>query len=881
MEHRMTPIEEFIRRTTRPRSVINYHPRGHARWDWDIADGWKVDYGLRRRDPIFTPIFIAILGSANVALWAGGPTLATVLSAIATTAVVAGVSYLMAPKPPKPEEMRHPLRQAIPYRLWGVGEARGAGAFMLWESKGDKLISVQAMIAHRINAYLQFYLNDDKVTVTDEIVGGIGKRYDDQRVFISQRLGLVPETPMERITDLLEGEGVWTENHRGDGQASLGMVCRAPEQEKMQTAFPYGPPSLTAVMELALVWDFRDEAQDPEDPETWVFSRNSALILCWHECFNPFGSKRDFRKAILPVLDMWQEEADVCDEDVPLAVGGTEKRYECGGIDSTKNDPKAATNAILASCDGWMCERGDGALLFVAGKFREKYVATITDADVVGYAMQHDVLFEEEINRLVPRFVYPATDYNTTDTDYFEDTAAQLVAGRVLPQEANFDWVLQWRQARRLGKREWTRIQEKKRGKIDLRLTGFNAVYAPWSRLTTPNMIPALNGKVISNRSSNLAVMKGGFQMNFTKMPNTPEDIDIWVPAEDEGAAPPVPVVTSAEDIPEPVIDTIVAITTGSTVILRVAIVEVPDLENTPVIRYRIKDIGGGNPGSWVEQRYPDYEAAAGLIVLDTNPVPTDELLQAQAAFINAKGDYSDWSSPAEEINSTLDTTVPLALVSVTAVGGMGNAVLTITSHNDTHLDAVNIYRVAAGGVLDKNTDPLLTASALRGATFTANIGDMTTANLLTTPDFSGVGAWSLGANWTIGSGVASKTSGGGNSIAQTATITSGINHRYKVNIVSISGSSLTPRLTGGTTVTGTAYTTSGIKYGSLSAVTGNTTYGLIGATATVCSIDDVVLFAETGNCVPQGSYDLHVFAVNRSGIESSTAVVAASIAII
>lgn len=658
MEHRMTPIEEFIRRVTRPRSVINYHPRGHARWDWDIADGWKVDYGLRRRDPIFTPIFIAILGSANVALWAGGPTLATVLSAIATTAVVAGVSYLMAPKPPKPEEMRHPLRQAIPYRLWGVGEARGAGAFMLWESKGDKLISVQAMIAHRINAYLQIYLNDDKVTVTDEIVGGIGKRYDDQRVFISQRLGLVPETPMERITNLLESEGVWTENHRGDGQASLGMICRAPEMDKMQSRFPYGPPSLTAVMQLALVWDFRDEAQDPEDPETWVFSRNSALILCWHECFNPFGSKRDFRKAILPVLDMWQEEADVCDEDVPLAVGGTEKRYECGGIDSTKNDPKVATNAILASCDGWMCERGDGALLFVAGKFREKYVATITDADVVGYAMQHDVLFEEEINRLVPRFVYPATDYNSTDTDYFEDVAAQLVAGRVLPQEANFDWVNQWRQARRLGKREWTRIQQKKRGKIDLRLTGFNAVYAPWSRLTTPNMIPALNGKVISNRSSNLALMKGGFQMNFTKMPDVPADIDIWVPETDEGAAPPIPIAASGEEIPVPDIDSIFAMANDTSAYIRVVIIDPIEESLTPVVRNRIKDTGDGSAGAWVEQKFPDAEPDAGLIVMNTNAVPTDTIMQVQAAFINSSGDTGEWSDIEDVLTSIAPATL-------------------------------------------------------------------------------------------------------------------------------------------------------------------------------------------------------------------------------
>ncbi|MCC7623182.1 hypothetical protein, partial [Klebsiella variicola] len=115
-----------------------------------------------------------------------------------------------------------------------------------------------------------------------------------------------------------------------------------------------------------------------------MFSKNSVLCLLWHECFNPFGTKRDYTRAILPVIDMWMEEADVCDEDVAKASGGTEKRYECNGFDSAERDPKAGTNAILATMDGWMADRGDGALLIVAGKVREKYIVEITDADILG-----------------------------------------------------------------------------------------------------------------------------------------------------------------------------------------------------------------------------------------------------------------------------------------------------------------------------------------------------------------------------------------------------------------------------------------------------------------------------------------------------------------
>ncbi|MBN9054240.1 MAG: hypothetical protein J0H80_10790, partial [Rhizobiales bacterium] len=190
-------------------------------------------------------------------------------------------------------------------------------------------------------------------------------------------------------------------------------------------------------------------------------------------------------------------EANICDEDIPRASGGTEKRYECNGWDTTENGPKAATNAILAACDGWICERGDGALLFTVGKFREDRVAVLTDADIIGHQIQYDVLFEDAINRLVPKFTYPATDYTTSDTDFFEDTAAQLEDGRILSEDANYQWVHQWRQARRLGKRDWLRLRQKVKGTLDVRLSGLDAIYARWVRVETPNRLPRLNGKLI------------------------------------------------------------------------------------------------------------------------------------------------------------------------------------------------------------------------------------------------------------------------------------------------------------------------------------------------------------------------------------------------
>lgn len=669
--------------------------------DYEYASSAEITYLVRmmdlrnsttlrspqvHHDPIFTPLFTALLAGLNIS----SPWLATALSAIATTALVTGVQMLLAPKPPKAEDGKAPKMQAIPYRYWGIGMTRLAGAFMLWESKDDRLFSVQGIAGHLIEGYERFFLHDDEVTLSGDTVDELDSGAYDDNVKIYTRVGLNPETPYDALVSRLSSQDIWTTSHRGDGQASIAMVCKTAAQKNQSKIFPYGAPQLSVVAKLARCWDYRDPAQSPANPSTWTWTQNSALQLCWHECFNEFGKRRDYRKAILPVLDMWKEEADICDELVPRASGGFEKRYECNGWDTTENDPKVATNAILASCDGWLCERGDGALLLTVGKFRESRCGVLTDDDIVGHQIQYDVLPEDEINRLVPKFTYPATDYTTSDTDFFESTVDQLVAGRVLARDADFGWVHQWRQARRLGFREWKRIQEKLRGNLDVRLSGINAVYYRWNRMQTPVRLPRFNGKIIENRRSVLALLTGAFRMDIVKHP---DNIDAWNPATDEGAPPPIPPKPESDGIPVPTIDTLTAVSGSGSVYLRVVVLD-PDRDDIyPVVKYRIKDVGGGVPGAWVEQAFPNVTPATGLIVTTTSPVPNDKLLQVEVTFIGSDGTESKPTTPLREILATVDAVAPGVVTMGTRTGGAGTATINWTTPNSSNYVAANIYR--------------------------------------------------------------------------------------------------------------------------------------------------------------------------------------------
>ena len=672
-----TPSEEIARRV--------------AAIDLSQAN-WLRSTTTAAYDPIFTPIFTAILGTGGITIGASTITYASIATAIATTALTVGLQMMLAPKPPTPEDAKYAMRQPIPYRIWGVGRTRMSGALVFYDSTANSagLGKVHAIAGHRVKSFNRFWLHDDEVTFQADgiTVNNKGDRYKDDSVRIITRLGLNPETAYAEVISAFPNQ--WTVNHRGDGQASLAMLANAMRAKDQAKTFPYGPPEASAEVDLAYCWDPRDSAQDPEKPSTWAWTQNPALHIIWHLCFNEFGYGLDYKRAILPVVDLWNEEADICDEDIPNAGGGTHKRFQCNGFDTTENGPKAGLNAMLATCDGHLVSRGDGARILTVGKFREDRVVTITDDDIVGHQIQYDVLFDEECNRLVPKFNYPEIGYSTSDTDFFEDVSRQLTAGRVLPQDGNYQWCTDWRQARFLGKRDWLRIQEKARGTLNVRLSGINAVYARWIRLETPKRIPTLNGSLIENRKSILDLMKGGFSLDFIKHP---DDIDAWTPATDEGQQPPVPTPSDPDEIYTPVINLVQAKSKSGSVYIRVVIVD-PDVDSyTPVVRYRVSDNGTGSPGAWVAQEFPDAEPSGGFINLNTNVVPPDQDLDLQVAFKTSGGSYGDWSSTAT-VTSTVypDPPADVTDVSASAVTVAGQVVFEWTAPNDDSYGGAQIY---------------------------------------------------------------------------------------------------------------------------------------------------------------------------------------------
>lgn len=210
-------------------------------------------------------------------------TIAGTAALIGASAAAAGISAALAPDAPKAEGGHLTQNKTIPARQFVYGRCRIAGNYMLYEAVNSYSVDVVALCQGPICGFVGYFLNDDRANVVSEnVVGmlnpggsplGTGIGINDGRyagrVTIETRLGLATETAYSDVTTLV-GAGTWDSSHRGDGIASLALVCNAPSTTKFTKSFPAGLPSPSAIVDGLALWDFRDPAQDPEDPTTWV-----------------------------------------------------------------------------------------------------------------------------------------------------------------------------------------------------------------------------------------------------------------------------------------------------------------------------------------------------------------------------------------------------------------------------------------------------------------------------------------------------------------------------------------------------------------------------------------------------------------------------------
>lgn len=122
-------------------------------------------------------------------------------------------------------------------------------------------------------------------------------------------------------------------------------------------------------------------------------------------------------------------------------------------------------------------------------------------------------------------------------------------------------------------------------------------------------------------------------------------------------------------------------------------------------------------------------------------------------------------------------------------------------------------------------------------------------AQVITNGTFGADSDWTKGTGWSIGSGVATKSAGTASLLSQPVTVVEG--QRYILRyVLTRSAGSITPQLSGGSTVSGTARSAAGTYIEILTAVAGNTTFEFSADASFAGTVDNVTLLA-----IPAGNH--------------------------
>lgn len=489
-------------------------------------------------------IGVLILGAeiAGISLF-GAVTVGTVVGASVLLAGTIGLQMLLrppipgsgpttAPSIPTPDSGHQVIRQAIPSRITGYGTSvRLGGAYVLFEEDSGTSYDVVAFHHGEVSAISGYYLHDDVVEINGSgIVQALGDgRYAGSVITIKTRLGLPTETAYSEVTTPLST--IWTSAHRGDGIASLALICAPTASvEDFHNVYPRGKPEPSVVADLRAILDIRTGDV--------LVTNNPVLQLIDFLTNTDYGMGLPYATLITPVLADLIVEADLCDDAIELDAGGDEKRYESHGTFPLDSDPVNIINTILDTCDGWISENGDGSLALKVGVYRAPSI-TITEDHIRGFSLQKGVADEELVNEITFDYTSPLADYKTVPGQPWRDEASISELGKVRSQRLALPWVYSHSQGRRLSKRRTAQLNPTMQGTLTTTLYGLTILGERWIRIHAPLVLADFTYLVVEVRGVTIDLATAQVTIKFvTVNPNT---IDAWDPATEEGSAPEIP----------------------------------------------------------------------------------------------------------------------------------------------------------------------------------------------------------------------------------------------------------------------------------------------------------------------------------------------------
>lgn len=412
------------------------------------------------------------------------------------------------------------IRQPISSWQVVVGEARVGGVITFVEvvsargGTNNELHLVITLAGHVCEEISTIWFGDEEVPL--QVDGNADGRYTGAAQVIKS-LGDEAGQPFPAL--VAASAGKWTDAHRQSGRAKLHVrLVASPD------VFPGGIPVITALVKGAKVYDSRTA--------TTAWSNNAALWAAHYlSDAADYGLGADYAEEI--DTDDLDAAANICEEAVTLAAGGTEDRYTVNGSFLVSEAPQDVLQRLLAAMAGSAVNHG-GKWHVYGGAY---YAPTVTldEDDCAGpLTVQSLVSRRENCNAVKGIFTDPDSSWQPTDFP--------AVASSTYLAEDNNERV--WRdidlsvfvtsgtQAQRLAKIELLRTRQPLTLGGLHKLTAFGVV--PGRTVAVDNTKFGYSGKVFDVVSSSFVVSDDGALGVELAMRETAAAVYDWSTSEEQ-----------------------------------------------------------------------------------------------------------------------------------------------------------------------------------------------------------------------------------------------------------------------------------------------------------------------------------------------------------
>lgn len=290
---------------------------------------------------------------------------------------------------------------------------------------------IVAVAAHKVTSITEIWFEEKQAWT---LAGGVTATYSGYLTIEIRTEGTAGNTIA------INGGGKWGSSRRLTGCAYVYLrIKRTGNTKKAESPLAGGLPSrVTVIGNGALLYDPRKDSTVPggsgshraTDQSTWgIYTDaddcdNPALQLLWWLLGWEINNKLSVGCGVpYTRIDMpsFITAANICDENVTLAIGGTQKRYRTSGTASDADDRMEIINNLLASMNGTLRDNGGKLTVTAMKNDLADYVLTFNENDIYGeFDWQQTRGLTENYNIARGRYVDPSNNSLYQMVDYPE-----------------------------------------------------------------------------------------------------------------------------------------------------------------------------------------------------------------------------------------------------------------------------------------------------------------------------------------------------------------------------------------------------------------------------------------------------------------------------